>query len=98
MNDGTRILIVDRNRYHALLLDRQIHHQLESAITSVFRGLREALEELQRNTYAIMVVDYSLLQEAGVELSELSNTDDAGPAIILTAAPKTVDRRSRSRV
>jgi signal transduction histidine kinase len=87
MKNGTRILIIDRNRYHALLLDREIHHQLDSAVTAVFRSLTDGLKELQQNSYAVVVVDYSLFQEAGVELSDIAVSAAERPAMILSVSP-----------
>jgi signal transduction histidine kinase len=104
MKNGTRILIVDRNRYHALLLDREIHHQIDSAVTTVFRNLTDAAEELRQNNYAVVVVDYSLLQEAGVELSELTGSTTPEPATILAVSPGGIppeiapEKRSRTTV
>jgi hypothetical protein len=64
MANTNRVLIADRNRYHALLLEREIQRQLDGCVTSVFRAVEPAVEELRQNAYAIAVLDCSFTDQS----------------------------------
>jgi signal transduction histidine kinase len=52
-----RILLVEPNRYQALLIDRALSSRFPSAVTARFASAAEAATELRRASYDVVVVD-----------------------------------------
>jgi signal transduction histidine kinase len=73
MANTNRVLIADRNRYHALLLEREIQRQLDGCVTSVFRAVEPAVEELRQNAYAIAVLDCSFTDQSCRDVLTIPN-------------------------
>lgn len=57
MNKHLRILLLDANRYHALLVERELSDSLPASVVSVFHGGEAATEELANNPYDVLIVD-----------------------------------------
>lgn len=57
MNRHLRILLLEANRYHALLVEREFSDSLPSSVVSVFHSAEAAREELANNPYDALIVD-----------------------------------------
>ncbi|UCC43589.1 MAG: hypothetical protein JSU65_10675 [Candidatus Zixiibacteriota bacterium] len=57
MDKPVRVLIAEQNRYHATLIDREIHKRIGSCVTVVIHSAGKALEEIRQNSYSILIVD-----------------------------------------
>ena len=52
-----RILILEANRYHALLIERELATRFPAAVLAKFESDAAALEELRRTHYDVAIVD-----------------------------------------
>lgn len=96
MEQRIRILIADTNRYHSLLLEREIHRRFETGVTATFRTNREALAELKRNKYDAAVIDCSLAFECETNLYRAIREETEQLPIVLTGAPGVIQPETRS--
>jgi len=84
-----RILIADRNRYHALLIEREIEKRFSSSVTCVFQSGKAALDELGRNRYDIAIVDCSFTVAGETSMLSAIRQVDGRLPVVLTAPPDT---------
>jgi len=82
-----RILLLEENKFHALLIKRELEEKFPREVLSVFQSASAALEEIRRNRYDIAVIDYHLSEYQGLEfLEKVRNEDDRLAVIFLAAA------------
>ena len=79
-----RIVLVQQNRYDALLIEREISHRIGDSIVTVYRSVDEALPDIRHTRYDLAIVDYSLCSDSpGEELQKIRGLDDTLPMILL---------------
>lgn len=85
MNTGMihrlRVLLLEPNRYLALLMEREIAARYRSSVTARFDNRAAAIEELNRTRYDVAVVDVDQADDGYVEL--LADMREARPKIVL---------------
>jgi signal transduction histidine kinase len=85
-----RILIADSNRFHALLMDREIHKRFSSCVTATFRTDREALRELMQSRYDVAIIECAIAFDKGGNLFKLVQKERESLPILLTGVPGTI--------
>ena len=102
MKKKLRILIADSNRFHALLMDREIHKRFSSCVTATFRTDREALRELMQSRYDVAVIECTMAFDKGGNLFKLVQREKESLPILLTGVPGTIqpeiDWRKNGRI
>jgi len=84
MQERLRILVADQNRYHALLVEREVEKQFPSCVISVFHSGEAALEELRKNLYDIGIFDCSLTIDGEISvLGAIRPADDRLPLLLM---------------
>ena len=82
-----RILLLENNRFHALLIKRELLEKYPQSTVADFRTAGAALEELKQNRYDVAVVDYDSngCREMAF-LNKVRKTDERLALILLAAA------------
>ena len=97
-----RVLLLEPNRYQALLIDREIAEHFNSAVTSTFASEGEAIEELRRAQYDVIIVDsyasesdpddlYFTIRESSPEIVAIILGGDDAPGRVIEAAETWAD-------
>ncbi|HUV31164.1 MAG TPA: histidine kinase dimerization/phospho-acceptor domain-containing protein [Acidobacteriota bacterium] len=90
MDRNLRILIADKNRYHALLIERGLRNRFAASIVAVFRSADQAIEELQKTTYDAAVIDCTCAANSDSNIVEAVRRCRRHLPILLTTPPGTV--------
>ncbi len=92
-----RVLLLEPNRYQALLIDREISAHFSSAVTATFASETEAVKELRRAQYDVIIVDsyvsesdpdelYFSIREASPEIVAVIVGGEDAPSRVVEAA------------
>ncbi len=85
-NEAHNILIADQNRYHAMLIEKELQNRLSQVSTKVCSNSKSAFNDLKSGKYEVAIVDYSmLLDESKILVSEIRSEIPELP--ILVTAP-----------
>jgi len=102
MEKKLRIFIADSNRFHALLMDREIHKRFNSCVTATFRTAPDALRELRQSRYDVAIIDCNIAFDKGGNLFKLVQLENGNLPILLTAVSGTIqpelDWRKNGRI
>ena len=90
MADHLRILIADQNRYHCLLIEREIHHRFPSCVTTIFRSAKDTLDELNRNRYSAAVIDASVSDSVYSNMPAEIRKRSQNLPLLLTVPPDVI--------
>ncbi|MFZ5980405.1 MAG: response regulator [Candidatus Zixiibacteriota bacterium] len=88
-----RILLLEENKFHALLIKRELQEKFPEASLSVFRSATAALDEITRNRYDIAIIDNQLSEYQGLEYLQMLRDEDVRLVIIYLAI-EDIDRLS----
>ena len=80
-----RILIVEENEYHGLLMERQIARRMEGSTVVIARCADEALRYARHQDFDVAVVDFVLGDCDGLALLRSLNQIDPDLAVIVVA-------------
>ncbi|RKX24867.1 MAG: hypothetical protein DRP45_07235 [Candidatus Zixiibacteriota bacterium] len=68
MTPTSHIMVLEHNRYRALLLQRELGDRFPLSVVSVFHSLKAALSELRRQNHDIVIVSCEMLTRSGWEI------------------------------
>ena len=60
MSRKTRILLLEDNKYHALLIKRELADKFPQVVLAGFQSAEFARDELLRNIYEIVLIDWEM--------------------------------------
>lgn len=82
VNKSLRILIVEENNYHGLMMEREIAQRLNGPVVMISRSGREALDIVKLNHFDIAVVDLDLSDHDGLVFLRRLCEGMSSPAVI----------------
>lgn len=85
MKQDMKILVVEPNKYHARLIERELSETYPSSSISVFSSAHAALEKLRRDTFDVAVIGLDLPDIDGAGFVELIRKENSDLPIIVTA-------------
>ncbi len=83
MTDGLRVLLVDDNRDHRLLLSAALSEGLPGAEVREATGLAEALERLATERFSVVLCDSSVGDATGLDLLRAARAHGLEPPFLL---------------
>lgn len=99
MKRDLQILLVEENKYHALLMEREIRQRYGDSSVVILRSGKEALEAVQTKSFDVAVVDFDMPDYAGLVFIELLRKDDVDlPVIAVTTDSSEQLAREASRL
>jgi hypothetical protein len=87
--DRTRILILEPNRYRALLLQRALAGKLEDSVLAKFDRAEDAVEEITRSVYTAVIVNLDALTAVEAEQLQAAFCDHRSSVVMLLVSPET---------
>jgi DNA-binding NarL/FixJ family response regulator len=89
MSRKTRILLLEDNKYHALLIKRELAEKFPQTVLAGFQSAEFARDELLRNNYEIVLIDYNPSWQKGLEYIRRLHREVPDLKIILLASADT---------
>ncbi|MBN1212437.1 MAG: response regulator [candidate division Zixibacteria bacterium] len=84
-----RLLLLQDNKYHALLIKRELADKLPQCIVATFQSAEFARDELRRNVYNIALIDYNPSWGEGLDYIKRLHREMPTLKIILLASNDT---------
>jgi len=84
-----RILLLQDNKYHALLIKRELGDKFPQCVVTTFQSAEFALDELRRNVYDIALIDYNPSWYEGLDYIRRLHREMPALKIILLASSDT---------
>ena len=91
MNRHLRILLLDFNRYHALLMEREISDRMPASVVSVFHSADAAIEELTNNPYDAAIIDDTTVGGADCDFADLIRSHNENLILVVVSADRKVE-------
>jgi|GEM_PF-6336301 len=89
MSERFRILLLEPNRYRAMMMQRALARRFDAAIVVTFKDPAQALAELRLNGYAAAVVDVDMIEDNRGELLQALLAANPRLKLILLRSPET---------
>ncbi len=89
MNTNLRILLMEDNKYHSLLIKRELTESYPQAVLSVFQSAAFAFDELQRNNYRVAIIDFNPAWSEGVDFIRKLHQEKPSLKIVVLALNDT---------
>ncbi|MEW6413478.1 MAG: response regulator [Candidatus Zixiibacteriota bacterium] len=83
--NGPRILIVEENGYHGMLMEQQLARRLDRPLVVLVKTYEQALKAIQHQKFDIAVVDFSITGCSGTHLVRVLHHSDPELALIVVA-------------
>jgi hypothetical protein len=87
--DRTRILMLETNRYRALLLQRALADKFPDSILAKFDRAEDVVEEMTRSVYAVVIVNLDALSAVETEQLQTAFRDHRPSVVMLLVSPET---------
>lgn len=91
MNRHLRILLLDANRYHALLVERELSACLPASVVSVFHSRDAAVDELTSNPYDATIIDDTTVGGIDDTFAELIRSKNENLIILAMSSERDVE-------
>jgi signal transduction histidine kinase len=92
-----RILLVESNRYQALLIERALSGRFPSAVTARFSSSADAISELRRASYDVVIADADSINGDPEELLYAARSGNSS-IILIVFGPSTISASLRATV
>jgi len=94
MNRHPRVLVMEPNRYQALLIERELYRCFPDVVISVFRSRSDAEQELHACRYSVAVVSLTRFGEPPIPIADCLRSAQPGlPLVFLLPGDRTVADR-----